>query len=157
MTRSKPNKPLKSPNKPQNNEQNKQNKENTTQNVTPHTARATTTQTGTETAKESTEKRDRPFEKYVSNPENTPYYDRDKLYRRIDRKDQNKQQFDEDGEVIDSRDNEFKKPPDEYAQGNILTMSQLLINGMEKSNQTPNKQDAKPAAKEEEQETPPSP
>jgi hypothetical protein len=105
MARSKPNKPLKSPNKPQNN---KQNKENTAQSVTPHMARATTKQT--ETTKESTEKIDRPHEKYVRNPENIPYYDGDKIYRRIDRKDRDMRQFDEDVEVINSSNDKFKQP-----------------------------------------------
>jgi hypothetical protein len=58
-----------------------------------------------------------------------------------------KQQFDEDGEVIDLINDEFKQPLDEDAQGKVLTMSQLIISGMDNSNQTPDKQDNKPAAK----------
>jgi hypothetical protein len=104
--------------------------------------------------KEWTKKRGRPHEKYVRNPENIPYYEGDKIYQRVNRKDRNKQHFDEDGEVVDLSDDEFKQTSDEDAQGNVLTMSQLIINGKDNSNHTPDKQDAKPAAKEEEQETP---
>jgi hypothetical protein len=152
---------LKSPHKPQNNEHNKKSKENTTQSVTPHTVRATTTETETETTKESTEKRDRPRKKHVRNPENIPYYEGDKINQRENRKDWNQQQFDEDGEVVDSSDEDFEQPSDEDTQGNVLTMHQMNIDGMDSTNQTPNKQDTKPTAEEQEQEqeqeTPPSP
>jgi hypothetical protein len=106
---------------------------------------------------ESTEKRDRPHEKYVRNPENIPYYEAEKTHQRINKKDKNKQQFDKDGEVIDSSDDGFKQPSDQDEQGNVLTTDKLVLNGMDKSNYTLDKQDTKPAAEQEEQETPPSP
>jgi hypothetical protein len=59
--------------------------------------------------------------------------------------------------VIDSSNEEFTQPLDGDTQGNVLTMSHLITNGMDNVNQTPNKQDTKRAAEEEEQETPPSP
>jgi hypothetical protein len=104
--------------------------------------------------RESTEKRDRTHERYVRNPENIPHYEGDKIYRRINRKDQNNQQFDEDSRVIHSSDEYFGQPLDEDAQGNVLTMRQMDINGEYDTKQTPNKQDAKPAAEEEEQTSP---
>jgi ssDNA-binding replication factor A large subunit len=82
---------------------------------------------------------------------------REKKHQKINRKYRNKQQFDEDGEVIYSSDNAFKQPPDEDEQGNVLTMDELATNRMYKSNCTPEKQDTKPAAEQEEQDTPPSP
>jgi hypothetical protein len=87
MARSKPNKPLKSPNKTKQNKtsQNKT-KQNKTQSETPLTMKATTKPTETESTNESTENRDRPQEKYERNPANTPYYEGDKIYRRIKRK-----------------------------------------------------------------------
>jgi hypothetical protein len=68
--------------------------------------------TGTETKSESTENRDRPQEKYERNPENIPYYESEKIHRRINRKDRHKQQFDADGKVIDSNDDIFQQPSD---------------------------------------------
>jgi hypothetical protein len=50
--------------------------------------------------------------------------------------------------VIDSSDEEFAQPLDEDAQDNVLTKSQLIVNGMYNTNQTQNKQDTKPAAEE---------
>jgi hypothetical protein len=80
-------------------------------------ARATIKPTETGTMKESTEKRDRTQEKYhVRNPENHPYHEGEKNYRRIDRKDRNKQQFDENGEVVDSSDEDFEQPSDKDTQ-----------------------------------------
>jgi hypothetical protein len=52
----------------------------------------------------------------VRNPENIPYYKGEKIYRRINRKDRNKQNFDEDGEVIGLTDEDFEQPLDEDAQ-----------------------------------------
>jgi hypothetical protein len=92
----------------------------------------------------------------VHNPEKIPYYEGEKTYRRSNRKDRNKQQVDEDREVIDLIANGFKEPSDKDEQGNVLTTDELALNGMDNSNYTPYKQDAKPAAGHEEQETPPS-
>jgi hypothetical protein len=69
--------------------------------------------TETETINEPTENRDRPQEKCERNPENIPYYESEKIHRRINRKDQYNQQFDEDGEVIDSRNGGFQQSLDE--------------------------------------------
>jgi hypothetical protein len=87
MGRTKPTKTSMSPHKTQNNEQHKHTKESKKQSVTPHAARATTKPTETETPKESTEKRDKTHEKYVRNPENHPYHEGEKNYRRIDKED----------------------------------------------------------------------
>jgi hypothetical protein len=77
----------------------------------------------------------------VRNPENIPYYKGDKNYRRINRKYQKKQQFDGDGEVVDSSEEDFEQPSDEDAQGNVLSMHKMNIDGVDNTNQTPNKQD----------------
>jgi hypothetical protein len=82
---------------------------------------------------------------------------KEKISRRINRKDQNKKQFDEDGEVIEWSDKYFEQPSDEDPQENFLTMRQLNINGMENTNLTPNNQDTNPETEEQEQETPPPP
>jgi hypothetical protein len=58
--------------------------------------------------------------------------------------------------VIDSSEEDFEQPLDENAQGNVLTMRQMNIDGVDNTNQNPNKQDTKPASKEEEQEISPS-
>jgi hypothetical protein len=88
MAQLKPNKSLKSPNKQQNEEQNKR---NNMQSVTPHTTKTNTKTTGTEETNERTEKRDIPKGKYERNPENIPYYESEKIYQRIKRKDRHKQ------------------------------------------------------------------
>jgi hypothetical protein len=77
---------------------------------------------------------------------NIPCYEGDKNYRINNRKDRNKQQFDADGEVIDSINDGFQQPPDEDEQGNVLTMDELAPTKMNDSHRTPNKQDAKPSA-----------
>jgi hypothetical protein len=71
-----------------------------------------------------------------------PYYESEKIHRRINRKDRHKQQFDEDGKVIDSSDDGFQQPSDEDAQGNVLTMEELALTKTNNSHHTPNKQDA---------------
>jgi hypothetical protein len=119
--------------------------------------KTTGTGTGTEATNERTEKRDIPQEKYEPNPENIPYYESEKIDRQINRKDQQNQQFDEDGEDIDSIDDGFQQPSDEDAQGNVLTEEELALTEMNESHRTPNKQDAKPEAEPEDQETLPSP
>jgi hypothetical protein len=106
---------------------------------------------------ESTENRDIPQDKYERNPENIPNYKGDKTYRRIIRKDINKKHFDADGEVIYSSDDGFHQPSDKDEQGNVLTTDELAPTKMNESHRTPNKQDAKPAARPEYQETLPSP
>jgi hypothetical protein len=92
----------------------------------------------------------------VRNPETHQYHEGEKNYQRIDTKDRNKQQFDEDGEVIDSSDEDFEQPSDEDAQGNALSMRIMDIDREDDTTHIPNKGDAKPSAEEEEQ-TRPSP
>jgi hypothetical protein len=152
MGRSKPNKPSKSSHKAHN----KQTKENKTQSEIPHAARATTKpiETETETTKESTEKRDRTHKKYVRNPEDHPYHEGDKIYRRRDREDRHSEQFDEDHQVIDLSNKGFEQPLDEDAQGKIASMRRMDIDREDDIKQTPNKEDAKPAAEEQEQASP---
>jgi hypothetical protein len=116
MARSKPNKP-KSPHKQQIEEQNNKDKTETTPHITPQSSKPRKRTTGVEarSTKSST-----PREKYIRNPENIPYYDGDTLDRRIYRRDRNKHQLDEDGDPINSTDDEFMQPSDEDAQGNVL-------------------------------------
>jgi hypothetical protein len=102
------------------------------------------------------EKRDRACKKYVRNPENHPNNEGEKDYRRTDRKYRHKQQFDEDGEVIDLINKDFEQPSDEDHQGNVLSLSRMDIDGEDDNKQTPNKEDAKLTVEEEKQ-TPPSP
>jgi hypothetical protein len=80
-----------------------------------------------------------------------------KIHRRINRKYQHKEQFNADGEVIDSSNDRFQQPSDEDEQGSVLKADELAPPNMNDSHRTPNKQDAKPAAEPEYQETPPSP
>jgi hypothetical protein len=58
--------------------------------------------------------------KYIRNPENIPYYEGDSLYRLINRNDQNKQQFDKAGDIVNSIDDDFMQPSDEDAQDSVL-------------------------------------
>jgi hypothetical protein len=53
--------------------------------------------------------------------------------------------------MIESRDEDFEQPLDEDAQGNVIMMHQMNIDGMDNISQTPNKQDTKPSAEVEEQ------
>jgi hypothetical protein len=108
--------------------------------------------TGTEKTNEPTEKRDIPQGKYERTPERIPYYELEKIYQRVKRKDQHKQQFNEDGEVIHSIDDDFHQPSDEDAQGNVLMKEERALVTMNCSHRTPNKEDTKPAAKLENQE-----
>jgi hypothetical protein len=71
--------------------------------------KTTTNPTEKETTNESTENRDRPQNKNERNPENIPYYEGEKINQIINRKDRHKQQFDADGEAIDSSDNGFQQ------------------------------------------------
>jgi hypothetical protein len=63
-------------------------------------------------------------------------------------KDQHKQQFDEDAEVIDSSADSFQQPSDEEAQGNVLTEEKLALIKMNDSHRSLSKQDAKLAAEQ---------
>jgi hypothetical protein len=150
MARSKPNK-LKSPHKQQIEEQNNKDKTETTPHITPQTSKPSKTTTGLEvrSIKSST-----PREKYIRNPENIPYYDGDTKDRRIYRCDRNKHQLDEDGEPINSTDDEFMQPSDEDAQGNVLPDEEIEIKEMDASQQTPSKEDSKPAVQSEAEESP---
>jgi hypothetical protein len=128
MARLKPNKSLKSPNKQQNEEQNKQNKTNNRPSViTPHTTKTSKRTSGTEDTNERTEKREIPRRKYERNPESIPYYESESIHRRINRKDRHKQQFDEDGDVVNSSDDDFLQPSDKDAQGNVLTAEEQTL------------------------------
>jgi hypothetical protein len=100
MSRSKPNKSLKSPHKQQIEEQNKQNKTDNTPSVTPHTTKTSKRTTGTEGTDKRMEKRDITQRKYKQNLQNIPYYKSDSIYRRINRNDRNKGQFDEAGDIV---------------------------------------------------------
>jgi hypothetical protein len=142
MALSKPNKP-KSPHKQQIEEQNNKDKTETTPHITPHIYKPSKTMTGVEaqSTKSST-----PRETYIRNPENIPYYDRDTLDRRIYRRDRNKHQLDEDREPINSTDDEFIQPLDEDAQGNVLPDEEIERKIMAAAQQTPSKEDSKPAA-----------
>jgi hypothetical protein len=116
MARSKPNKP-KSPQKQQIEEQNNKDKTETTPHITPQTSKPSKTKTVVEAG---SNKIITPHEAYIWNPENIPYYDGDTIDRIVYRRDRNKQQLDEDGDPINSTDDEFMQPSDEDAQGNVL-------------------------------------
>jgi hypothetical protein len=79
------------------------------------------------------------------------------IHRRINRKDRHKRQFDEDGDVVNSSDDNFLQPSDEDAQGKVLTAEEQTLIMMNDSHQTPNKEGTKPAAKPENEDSPPSP
>jgi hypothetical protein len=65
--------------------------------------------------------------------------------------------LDEDGENIDSTDDEFVQPSDEDAQGNALTDEELTRKRMTDTHRTPSKEDSKPAAQPENEDSSPSP
>jgi hypothetical protein len=150
MAQSKPNKP-KPPHKQQIEEQNKKDKTETTPHITPQTSKPAKTMTGVEarSTKIST-----PREACIRNPENIPYYDRDTLDRRIYHCDKNKHQLDEDGEPINSTDDEFMQPSDEDDQGNVLPDEEIERKRMDAAQKTPSKEDSKPAAQSEAEESP---
>jgi hypothetical protein len=52
----------------------------------------------------------------------------------------------EEGDIVNSSDDEFIQPSDEYAQGNVLTEEELASIRMSDAHRTPNKEDGKPAA-----------
>jgi hypothetical protein len=118
MARSKPNKTFKSPHKQQIEKQNKQDKPDTTKNITPHATKTNKRTTGTD---ERSEKRNITQKKYIGNPENIPYFKGDSLDRRFNINNRNTELFDEAGDVLNSRNDGFMQPSDEYPQGNFLT------------------------------------
>jgi hypothetical protein len=150
MERSKPNK-LKSPHKQQIEEQNKKDKTETTPHITPQTSKPSKTTTGLE---ERSIKSSTPREKNIQNLEKIPYYDGDTKDRRIYRRDRNKHQLDEDGETINSTDDEFMQPSDEDVQGNVLPDEEIERKRMAAAQQTPSKEDSKPEAQSEAEESP---
>jgi hypothetical protein len=95
-----------------------------------------------------------PCEPYIRNPENIPYYDGDTKDQRIYHRDRNKHQLDEDGEPINSTDDEFMQPSDEDAQGNVLPDDEIERKRVAAAQKTPNKEDSKPAAQSEAEESP---
>jgi hypothetical protein len=153
-TRSKPNKSLKSPHKQQLEELNNQDKTENTPNITPQTTKTNKKATGTQ---EQSVKRNITHKTYVRNPENIPYYEGDTLNRRIYQQDRNKQQLNEEGDLVNSSDDEFIQPSDEDAQGNVLTEEDLPSKRMSDVHRTPSTEDSKPAAKPKNEDTPPSP
>jgi hypothetical protein len=116
MERSKPSKP-KSPHKQQIEEQNNKDKTETTPHITPQTSKPIKITTIVEAR---SNKSIIPRKAYIQNPKNIPYYYGDTLDRSIYRRDRKKHQLDEDGEPINSTENEFMQPSDEDAQGNVL-------------------------------------
>jgi hypothetical protein len=150
MARSKPSKP-KSPHKQQIEEQNNKDKTETTPHITPQTSKPSKTTTIVEAR---SNKSNTPREAYIRNPENIPYYDGDTLDRRIYRRDRNNHQLNEDGEPINSTGDEFMQPSDEDAQGNVLPDEEIEIKRVDAAQKTPNKEDSKPAAQSEAEESP---
>jgi hypothetical protein len=153
MARSKPNE-LKSPHKQQHEEQNEKEKTENTTHITTLTSKTNKKATRIE---ERLIKSSTAHEKYVRNPENIPYYDGDTHVRRIYRRDRNQHQLDEDAETINSTVDEFVQPSDEDAQGNVLTDEELARKRMTDVHRTPSKEDSKPAAQPENEDSSPSP
>jgi hypothetical protein len=80
-------------------------------------------------------------------PGSTPNnYEGDTKDRRIYLRDRNKHQMDEDGEPINSTDDEFMQPSDEDVQGNVLPYDELKRKRAAAAQKTPIKEDSKPAA-----------
>jgi predicted flap endonuclease-1-like 5' DNA nuclease len=84
-------------------------------------------------------------------------YKSESIHRRINRKDRHKHQFDKDGDVVHSSDDDFLQTSDEDAQGNVITAEEQTLIMMNNSHRAPNKEDTKPAAKPEDENSPPSP
>jgi hypothetical protein len=61
---------------------------------------------------------------------------------------------DEDGEPINSTDDEFMQPSDEDAQGNVLPDDELERKIAAAEQKNPSKEDSKPAARSEAEEIP---
>jgi hypothetical protein len=89
-----------------------------------------------------------PREPYIQSPENIPYYDGDTLDRG------NKHQLEEEGDPTSSTDDEFMQPSDEDAQGNVLPDNEIERKRAAAAQKTPNKEDSKPAAQSEAEESP---
>jgi hypothetical protein len=135
MAQSKPNKP-KSPHKQQIEEQNNKDKTETTPHVTPQTSKPSKT---TIIVEARSNRITTPREAYIRNPENIPYYDGDTLDKGIYRRDRNTHQLDEDGEPINSIDDDFMQPLDEDTQGNILPDEEIERKRVATAQKTPNK------------------
>jgi hypothetical protein len=150
MARSKPKKP-KSPHRQQIEEQNNKDKTETTPHITPQTSKPskTTTLVDARSNKSIT-----PRESYIRNPENIPYYGGDTLARRIYRHDRNKHQLDEDRDPINYTDDKLMQPSDEDAQCNVLPDEEIERKRVAAAQKTPNKEDSKPAAQPEAEESP---
>jgi hypothetical protein len=84
-------------------EQNKQDKTDTTTNITPQTTKKKKRATGTD---EQSEKR-YITHKYIQNPENIQYYEGDALDRRINQNNRSKQQLNEEGDILNSSDEDL--------------------------------------------------
>jgi hypothetical protein len=153
MAQLKPNK-LKSPHKQQLEEQNNKDKTYNPPHKTPQTSKTNNKATR---IKGRSIKSSTTHEKYVRNPENIPYYDGDTNIRRIYRRDRNQHQLDEDGETINSTDDEFVQPSDEDAQGSVLTDEELARKRMSDVHRTPSKEDINPAAQPENEDRSPYP
>jgi hypothetical protein len=65
--------------------------------------------------------------------------------------------LDEDGETIKSTDDEFVQPSDKDAQDNVLTDDELARKRMANVQRTPSKEDSKPSAQPEDEDSSPSP
>jgi hypothetical protein len=146
MAQLNPNKPLKSPHKQQIEELNNQEKTENTPTITPKTTKTNKKATGTE---DQSVKCNITQKKCVRNPENIPYYEGDELTRRIYRKDRNKQQLNEEGDLVNSRDDD--------SQCNVITEEELTSIRMSDAHQTPSKEVSKPAAQPENEDSSPSP
>jgi hypothetical protein len=156
MARSKPNKSLKSPDKQQMEEQNKQNKTDNTSVATPDTTNTSKRGKRTEETDEQTEKKYISQRKYKWNPENIPYYESDLIHILVNRNDHNKEQFDEDGEVVNSSD-EFMQPSNKDAQCSVLAEEEQAFIKMDDTHRTRKKEDTKPAAQLENEYSSPLP
>jgi hypothetical protein len=154
MARSKPNKSLKSPHKQQIEEPNNQDETDNTPNITPQTTKTNKKATRTD---ERSKKHNITQKKYIWNPEHILYCEGEELARRIYRRDRNKQQLNEEGNLVNSSDEEFIQPPDEDTQGNVLTEEELTNIRMSDAHRTPSKEDSKPAAQPDNEDSSPSP
>jgi hypothetical protein len=63
----------------------------------------------------------------------------------------------EEGEVVNSSEDDFIQPSDEDDQVNVLAEEELASIRMSDTHRTPNKEDGKPAAQSENEDSSPSP
>jgi hypothetical protein len=63
----------------------------------------------------------------------------------------------EEGKLVNSSDDEFIQQSEEYAQDNVLTEEELTSKRMSDVHRTPSKEDNKPAAQPENEDSSPSP